>query len=52
MGAQYVKASLASDFRVARVDFSRAEVVGDAVRVTARAVAIDGGVVDVSLGED
>lgn len=52
MGAQYVKSALASDFRVARVDFARAEVAGDAVRVTARATAIGGGVVDVLLGED
>lgn len=50
LGAQYVKAALASDFRVARVEFSTAEVSGDAVRVSAKAVAIDGGVVDLSVG--
>lgn len=52
MGAQYVKAALASDFRVARVEYSNAEVIGDSVRVTAKAVAVDGGVVDLAVGGD
>lgn len=49
LGADYVKASLASDYRVSKVDFSTAEIVGDAVRVTARAIAIEGSVVDVII---
>lgn len=47
LGAQYVKAALRADYRVARVDFSRGEVVGDAIMITARAVAIEGGAVDI-----
>lgn len=46
LGAEYVKATLKADYRVSRVDFSTAEVSGDAIRITARAVAIEGGVVD------
>lgn len=47
MGAEYVKSALRADYRVASVDYSRAEVIGDAIRIQARAVAIEGGVVDV-----
>lgn len=47
MGAEYVKSALRADYRVASVDYSRAEVIGDTVRVHARAVAIEGGVVDI-----
>lgn len=46
LGADYVKAALGADYRVARVDDATVEVSGDAVRITARAVAIEGGVVD------
>lgn len=49
LGAEYVKATLAADYRVSKVDYSTAEIVGDVVRVTARAIAIEGGVVDVVL---
>ena len=47
MGAEYVKSALRADYRVASGDYSRAEVIGDTVRVHARAVAIEGGVVDI-----
>lgn len=50
MGAEYVKGALQAEYRVAKVDYVRAEVLGDAVRIQARAVAIDGGVVDVGAG--
>lgn len=50
MGAEYVKAALQAEYRVSKVDYVRAEVVGDAVRIQARAVAIDGGAVDVGAG--
>ena len=33
---------------VEKVEFSRAEVVGDVIRITARAIAVDGGVVDLN----
>lgn len=46
MAAEYTKAALLADYRVDRVESASAEVVGDAIRVTARAVAIEGGVVD------
>lgn len=50
MGAEYVKAALQAEYRVSKVDYVRAEVLGDAVRIQARAAAIDGGVVDVGAG--
>ena len=46
LAAEYVKSALLADYRVSRVEFSTAEVRGDAIRVTARAVPIEGGVVD------
>lgn len=49
LGAQYVQAALRSDYRVQSVDYSTAEIRGDAVRVQARAIAIEGGVVDLLL---
>ena len=49
LGAEYVKSSLLADYRVASVDSATAEVSGDAIRITARAVAIAGGVVDLVL---
>ena len=48
MGAEYIKATLLSDYRVSRVALAVAEVTGDAIRITARAVAIEGGVVDIA----
>ena len=47
MASQYVKAALLADYRVSRVEYSRAEVAGDSIRVTAKAVAIEGGIVDI-----
>lgn len=46
LAAEYVKSTLLGDYRVDRVEFSNAEVQGDTIRVTARAIAIEGGVVD------
>lgn len=46
MAAEYVKAALLADFRVSRVEFSQADVLGDTIKVTAKAVAIEGGIVD------
>jgi phage baseplate assembly protein W len=50
LGAAYVKASLAADYRVKTVDFSTAEVIGDSVQIKAKATAIEGGVVDIVQG--
>lgn len=50
MGAEYVKAALKADYRVASVDSAVAEVAGDAIRVEATATAIDGGVLDIAAG--
>lgn len=47
LAAEYVKATLAADYRVSKVEESAAEVVGDSIRITAKARAIEGGVVDV-----
>jgi phage baseplate assembly protein W len=46
LAAEYVKSAIASDYRISRVDSSVAQVQGDAIRVTARAVAIEGSVID------
>lgn len=46
LGAEYVKAALLADYRVASVDSASAEVQGDVIRITARARPIEGGVVD------
>lgn len=48
MAAAYVRATLAADYRVDRVESATAEVFGDTIRVNARAVAIEGGIIDIS----
>lgn len=50
LAAEYVKSALGADYRVASVPYSRAEVLGDRLVITAQAKAIDGGVVDVVTG--
>lgn len=50
LGAEYVKAALLADYRVASVTSAIAEVSGDKVLITAQAKAIEGGVVDVVTG--
>lgn len=52
LGAEYVKSTLLADYRVAKVESSVAEVGGDAIRITARAVAIEGGIIDISSTQD
>lgn len=49
LGAQYVNATLKSDYRVSQVQYSRAIVDRDSIKVTARVIAIDGGAVDVDV---
>lgn len=49
LGADYIKSALRSDYRVSRVDYSTAIAYGDVVKITARAVAIEGSVVDVII---
>jgi hypothetical protein len=51
LGAEYVRASLRADYRVSKVPLSNAEVILDAVRITARAVAIEGSTVDLLVGQ-
>lgn len=46
LAAEYVKAALQADYRVSRVEFSEADVLGDTIKVTAKAIAIEGGIVD------
>lgn len=48
LGAEYVASALRADYRVQEVEHATAEIVGDTIRITARARAIDGGVVDLS----
>lgn len=51
LGAQYVKSTLEADYRVSQVRYASAEVIGDALRITAQAEAIDGGSVDILLAK-
>lgn len=50
LGAEYVKATLAADYRVHSVRSSVATTAGDALIITATAEAIDGGSIDVVGG--
>lgn len=50
LGAEYVKAALLGDYRVDSVNNVTATVTGDVLRVAARAVAIEGGAVDIVTG--
>lgn len=50
MGAQYVAAALAADYRVANVVSAQAQVTGDAVLVKAVAETIEGGAIDILAG--
>lgn len=50
LGAEYVKSALLADYRVDHVERAEALVSGDAVKISARAVAIEGGVVDLVQG--
>lgn len=47
LAAEYVKSALLADYRISRVEFSMADVIGDTIKVTAKAIAIEGGVVDI-----
>lgn len=49
LGAAYVKSTLEADYRVDKVDYSRSAVIGDSITITARAVAVGGGVVDLDI---
>lgn len=51
LGADYVKSALASDYRVSRVEYSTAVVSGDVVKVTARAISIEGSIVDIVIDD-
>lgn len=48
LGTEYVRATLEADYRVSSVTSARAETVGDALRVTATAEAIEGAKVDLN----
>lgn len=48
LGADYVKATIGSDYRISQVLSAVADISGDAVRVTARAEAISGGIIDLT----
>jgi len=47
LGAQYVKSTLAADYRVSNVSYSAAAVEGDVIRVTAEAQALFGGTIQI-----
>lgn len=49
LGQGYVSATLAADYRVSSVESATAEADGDVLRISARAVAIEGAVVDVAV---
>jgi phage baseplate assembly protein W len=48
LGAEYVKSALEADYRVSVVTFSSAESVGDVMRISATAEAIEGAKIDIS----
>lgn len=50
LGGQYVKSAAEADYRVKSVDYAKATVVGDSVKIEARAIAIEGGAVDIVKG--
>lgn len=50
LGAQYVRSALASDYRVAEVGLAEAVVRHDSLTISAKAIGIDGGVVDLTTG--
>jgi phage baseplate assembly protein W len=50
LGAAYVKSTLMADYRVKTVEYSKASVSGDVIRIEARIVAIEGGVIDLING--
>lgn len=47
LGAEYVKAALLADYRISEILSASAEITGDAVRINARARAIEGGIIDI-----
>ena len=48
LGSEYVRATVAADYRISKVLSAIADVSGDTVKVTVRAEAIAGGVVDLT----
>lgn len=46
MAASYIKSAVRADYRIRDVPDCKAEVIGDAIRINAKAIAIEGGVVD------
>lgn len=50
LGADYVKSALLADYRVRAVEDAQAVASGDTVQIQAKAVAIEGGVVDIIQG--
>jgi hypothetical protein len=46
IGAEYVKSTLAADYRVSSVEYSKAWIDMDAIRIAAGVKAIDGGSID------
>lgn len=51
LGAEYVRGTLASDYRVSSVEYSRSEIQMDVTKITASVIAIAGGTVDVVVGQ-
>lgn len=50
LGAQHVRAALKADYRVSDVKSASAAISGDAIRITAKAVAIAGSSIDLIAG--
>ena len=49
LGAQYVRSALVADYRVASAPKSSATVTGDIITISSRAIAIEGGYVDLQI---
>lgn len=50
LAAEYTKATVAADYRVAAVEHASAQVLGDSIRVMVKARAVDGGIIDITSG--
>lgn len=48
LASTYVKSAIAADYRIKDVPIAQAEVLGDSIKITAKAIAIEGGVIDLA----
>lgn len=49
LGSEYVRSAMAAEYRVSSIGRCKAQIIGDAIKVTANITAIDGGYVDLEV---